>query len=210
MTRGTTDRTTGYSASWPAIANICSGEEYRWAMAVDGIHETFDPPDDADLRRAIIPLLPRLRRFCMGLAGNRDDGDDLAQATIGRALAAERSFVPGTRLDSWLFRIAQNLHIDQRRRRATRGIEIDPDDITGYAGSDGREIAEVRSDLDHVRQRFERLPEEQRMVLTLVVVDGRSYQETADIIGVPTGTVMSRLCRARRALAHQIDPETAP
>ena len=143
----------------------------------------------------------------MGLTGNRDSGDDLVQATIARALAAETRFVPDTRLDSWLYRIAQNLHIDQRRRRTTRGVEIDPDDIAGQVGSDGRQIVEARSDLDHVRQRFERLPEEQRMVLTLVVLDGRSYQETAEVVGVPIGTVMSRLCRARRALARQIDPE---
>ena len=177
-------------------------------MAVEGSHEEQDPANDGDLRRAIIPLLPRLRRFCMGLAGNRDSGDDLVQATIARALASETLFAPGTRLDSWSFRIAQNLHIDQRRRVATRGFEIDPDDLAGQVGSDGREIVEARSDLDFVRQRFERLPEKQRMVLTLVVLDSRTYQETAEILNVPIGTVMSRLARARQVLARRIDLET--
>ena len=179
-------------------------------MNVEGLHEQPVSHTESELRRAIVPLLPRLRRFCLGLAGNMDAGDDLVQATIARALGAEHRFAPGSRLDSWLFRIAQNLHIDQRRRRATRGVEIDPDDLAGEAGSDGRAIVEARSDLAHVRQRFERLPEEQRVVLTLIVLDGRSYQQAAEAIGIPIGTVMSRLCRARAALAREIALKVVP
>lgn len=160
--------------------------------------------DNGELRHALVPILPRLRRFCLSLTGNRDSGDDLAQAAIARALAAENQFQAGTRLDSWLFRIAQNLHIDVGRRRTTRGAEINDDALAGTIGSDGREIVEQRSDLAYVRRRFESLPEEQRMILNLVVVDGLSYKDAAETLEVPMGTVMSRLSRARMALARAI------
>ena len=160
--------------------------------------------DDGDLRHALIPILPRLRRFCLSLTGNRDSGDDLAQAAIARALAAESQFQAGTRLDSWLFRIAQNLHIDAARRRTTRGTEVNDDVLAGQSGSDGREIVEQRSDLAQVRKHFASLPEEQRMILNLIVVDGLSYKDAAEVLEVPMGTVMSRLSRARTALARAI------
>lgn len=162
------------------------------------------PAPNGDLRHALIPILPRLRRFCLALAGNRDSGDDLAQAAIARALAAEGRFEPGTRLDSWLFKIAQNLHIDERRKQATRGSEVDPEILEDRIGSDGRDIVEQRSDLAYVRERFAALPEEQRGVLTLIVIEGRSYKEAAEILEIPVGTVMSRLCRARAALGRAI------
>lgn len=164
------------------------------------------PANDGDLRRALLPLLPRLRRFCLSLAGTIDRGDDLAQATIARALAAEDRFEPGTRLDSWLFRIARNLHIDAQRRLKTRGAEIDVDLVADMAGDDGRTVMESRSDLDRVRSAFSRLPEEQRMLMTLIVVDGLSYKDAADTLDIPIGTVMSRLSRARQALGRALAP----
>lgn len=162
------------------------------------------PANDGELRRALLPILPRLRRFCLSLAGSVDRGDDLAQAAIARALAAERRFEPGTRLDSWMFRIARNLHIDNQRRLKTRGAEMDVDMVAELAGDDGRAIVEGRSDLDRVRAAFETLPEEQRVMMNLIIVDGRSYKDAAEMLDIPIGTVMSRLSRARRALAQAV------
>ena len=74
-----------------------------------------------EINAALPAVLPRLRRFCLALAGTRDVGDDLCQEAIARALASAHQFTPGTRMDSWLMRIARNIHIDAIRRRRTRG-----------------------------------------------------------------------------------------
>lgn len=159
--------------------------------------------EPVDLRREIVGLLPRLRRFCMAIARGQDAGDDLCQATIERALSRAGQFEHGTRLDSWMFRIAQNIMIDQARRTKTRGVEIDVDDTLPLIGDDGVQIVEGRSDLERARAAMAMLPDEQRALLALVVVDGKSYKDASDILGIPMGTVMSRLSRARRAIdAH--------
>lgn len=164
-------------------------------------------PDEADLRNAIVAILPRLRRFCMALARNMDAGDDLCQAAIERALSRSGQFTPGTRLDSWMYRIAQNIHIDEGRRKQVRGIQVDADEVAGLAGDDGVQIVEGRSDLARAQQAMASLPEEQRAVLALVVLDGMSYKEASDTLGIPMGTVMSRLARARRAIDLHLNTE---
>jgi RNA polymerase sigma-70 factor (ECF subfamily) len=152
------------------------------------------------LRQDVIAILPRLRRFCMALAKGMDAGDDLCQATVERALSREDQFIPGTRLDSWMYRIAQNIHIDQMRRLKTRGVEIDVDDAFMMSGDDGVQIVEGRSDLVKARAAMAALPDEQRILLALVVLDGKSYREASEILEIPMGTVMSRIARARRSI----------
>ncbi len=159
------------------------------------------------MRAQIIEVLPRLRRFCLTLARAPDQGDDLCQATVERALSRADQFIPGTRLDSWMYRIAQNIFIDERRKLATRGAEIDVDEVFGLAGDDGLQIVEGRSDLNRAGAALAALPEEQRMLMTLVVLDGMSYRDAADALGIPIGTVMSRIARARRAIDRQINGE---
>jgi RNA polymerase sigma-70 factor, ECF subfamily len=165
---------------------------------------TGSPPEAADLREDIIAILPRLRRFCLALARNVDRGDDLCQATIERALLRQGQFVPGTRLDSWMYRIAQNLHIDEGRRARTRGTEVDVDEAYSLSGDDGVQVVEGRSDLFRAQQAMAALPLEQRSLLALVVLDGKSYKEAAEIMEIPIGTVMSRLARARKAIDRQL------
>jgi RNA polymerase sigma-70 factor, ECF subfamily len=155
---------------------------------------------DADFRTQIVALLPRLRRFCAALTRNGDAGDDLCQATIERALTRADQFEPGTRLDSWMYRIARNLQIDMVRRRQTRGTEIDIDDTFDIAGDDGLATVEGRSDLARAEAAMASLPEEQRALIALVVIDGQSYKEAAEVLDIPIGTVMSRIARARRAI----------
>ena len=99
-----------------------------------------------------------------------------------------------------MYRIARNIHIDQVRRVRTRGQEIEIDESYDLRGDDGVRIVEERSDLARVREAMARLPEEQRSLLALVVVDGMSYKEAAATLDIPIGTVMSRLARARRAI----------
>jgi RNA polymerase sigma-70 factor (ECF subfamily) len=161
---------------------------------------TGSVPEAVDLRKAIVAHLPRLRRFCMALARNADAGDDLCQATVERALARAAQFIPGTRLDSWMYRIAQNIQIDQGRRLRTRGTEIAIDDAFDLSGDDGVAIVEGRSSLARARSAMAALPDDQRALIALVVLDGKSYREAADILEIPIGTVMSRIARARRSI----------
>lgn len=153
-----------------------------------------------NLRQDIIAILPRLRRFCMAMAKGQDAGDDLCQATIERALSREEQFVPGTRLDSWMYRIAQNIYIDQTRRVKTRGVESDIDDAISLSGDDGVQIVEGRSDLARAQAAMAALPDDQRILLALVVLDGKSYREASEMLEIPMGTVMSRIARARKAI----------
>jgi RNA polymerase sigma-70 factor, ECF subfamily len=155
---------------------------------------------DLDVKPRIIAFLPRLRRFCMALTGSNDRCDDLLQETVERALTRIEQWQEGTSLESWMFRIAQNLHIDDVRKGARRGQKVDIEQLAEISGEDGRTIVETRSELAHAQKAMAALPDEQRIVLALVVIDGRSYREVADILGLPMGTVMSRVSRARQAI----------
>ncbi|MGH7036972.1 MAG: RNA polymerase sigma factor [Stellaceae bacterium] len=151
----------------------------------------------------LVAVLPRLRRFARGLTGSVMEADDLVQAACERALSRQHQFQEGTRFDSWMFRIVQTIWIDQVRARDVRkesdGVAED------RLGSDApvRRV-EARLGLDEVRCAVGRLPPGQRTVLLLVTVEGLSYKEAAAAIGVPVGTIMSRLARARAALQAQL------
>ena len=152
----------------------------------------------------LIAVLPRLRRFARGLTGSAVEADDLVQAACERALARQHQFQEGTRFDSWMFRIVQTIWIDQVRSRDVRkeGGEIAEERM----GSDEAvRRVEARLALAEVRRAVDRLPPDQRTALLLVTVDGLSYKETAEIVGVPMGTIMSRLARARIALQLQLE-----
>lgn len=153
-----------------------------------------------DRAQQIVALLPRLRRFAYSLTGSRDEGDDLVQAACERALARLHQWQPGTRLDSWMFRIVQTTWIDRLRASRVRSEDPLPEAADMIAGEDGRKVTEVRLTLKRVREAMQKLPEDQRAVLVLVSVDGLSYREAADVLDVPVGTIMSRLARARRRL----------
>lgn len=153
-----------------------------------------------NIRTRIVELLPRLRRFAFVLTRDMEKCDDLVQETCLRALASADLWQAGTRLDSWMYRIAQNIWIDRMRAKKVRGEVVDVDQATDLVGSDGRSVTESRLTLDAVSRSMQSLPPEQQLVLTLVGVDGLSYKEAAEALDVPIGTVMSRLARARKAL----------
>jgi RNA polymerase sigma-70 factor (ECF subfamily) len=154
-------------------------------------------------------IVPRLRRFAYGLTGSIDAGDDLVQSTCERALSRLHLWQPGTRLDSWMYRIMQNLWIDELRSGRRREIATDSDELDAMVGGDAEREVGVRLDLAAVRRHIAGLPPDQRAVLLLVSVDGLSYKEAAAVLEVPIGTVMSRLARARLALARALEPATA-
>lgn len=163
-----------------------------------------------DLRDGLVELLPRLRRFCMALTKGQNDGDDLCQATIERALSRADQFDPGTKLDSWMYKIAQNIFYDGTRRLKIRGTEVEfTDPGLALVGDDGVRIIEGRSDLARARAALYALPDEQRILMALVVLDGKSYREAADMLDIPIGTVMSRIARARRAIDTHLNGVTA-
>jgi len=155
--------------------------------------------DNLAFRQELVALLPRLRRFAVALAGRADLADDLLHSAVERALRNWGTFQTGRRLDSWMFKIMQNHWIDTRRAAASTATEelgaFDPQ------GEDGRITTEARDDVRVARMAFASLPEEQRAVLTLIVLDDLSYAEAAEALNVPIGTVMSRLSRARAAMA---------
>lgn len=153
-----------------------------------------------DVRSEIIRLLPRLRRFAYALTANRDKGDDLLQEACVRAFAHLDQWRPGTRLDSWMYRIIRNAWLDQIRALRTRGHVVSVDDDMELPGEDGRTVVENRLTLNQVLDALVRLPDEQRAPIVLVCLEGLSYQEAAALLEIPVGTVTSRLIRGRRAL----------
>jgi RNA polymerase sigma-70 factor (ECF subfamily) len=160
--------------------------------------------DERAFRDQLLALLPRLRRFASALAARNEDAEDLLQSAIERALNRWRSFEQGKRLDSWMFKVMQNLWFDMRRSGRAEGWVSD--DGLEIVGEDGRQVLEARDEMRAVREAFARLPQEHREVLALVVLEGFSYADAADALGVPIGTVMSRLSRARAALGAETRP----
>ena len=159
-----------------------------------------------DIRPHMVRLLPRLRAFARALAKSSDVADDLVQATCEKALRAVGSWTPGSRLDSWMFRIMQNHWIDLKRRNRTE-TPVDGPDGLRLVAEDGRRVTEARLTLGSVRGLIDEMPEEQRAVLVLVCVEELSYREAAEVLDIPIGTVMSRLARARKAIIDAMADE---
>lgn len=152
----------------------------------------------------LIALLPRLRRYALSLCKRRDLADDLVQTAAERALAARDRFDPSTRLDAWMFRILHNAWLDGLRRQRTRGTEVDIADAPEARTVDGPAVTEAHLMLKSVEAAIDRLPEDQRAVLLLVCVEELPYRETSEVLGIPLGTVMSRLARGRVALSEMM------
>ena len=160
-------------------------------------------------RDQLVALLPRLRRFAHGLAGSEFEGDDLVQSACARALERQNQWQPGTRLDSWLFRIIQTIWLDQLRAGSVRK-RFTSEQYPMVAAVDGIAQMESHLTLSRVRWIVDGLPPDQRSVILLVCVEGLSYRETAEALGVPAGTVMSRLSRARSAVQRALSGAEPP
>lgn len=167
--------------------------------------QSIDQPSasyrDTDFNRQLIELLPRLERFARRFTHSSDEAKDVVQGACERALRSAGQFEPGTRLDSWMYRIVQTIAIDRARTARDRRAAAEVID-TIHLASDGRihERLEASLDLARLQPAIAKLPREQRRVLALVVTEEMTYQQVADYIGAPIGTVMSRLSRARQRL----------
>ncbi len=160
----------------------------------------------SDVRTQIAALLPRLRRFGRTLAHTREDADDLVQMAIEKALTRTDQWTPGTRLDSWMFRIMQTTWIDEVRARDRRGRTFVPEEEGEHVGHSPHE---AQLDAMAVRKAVSRLGDDQRAVVGLVLVEGLSYQEAAEVLDIPVGTLTSRLARAREALQATLGSTTS-
>ena len=159
---------------------------------------------DPDFESSLIDLLPNLYRFALRLSRRPDVAEDLVQMTVERALASRAVRDPGTRLEPWVIRILRNAWIDMTRRNRTRGTEVDIVDTPEALTVDGRQVTEAALMLDATERALDALPPDQREVLLLVCYQELSYSETAEVLGIPMGTVMSRLARGRAALAQKL------
>lgn len=155
--------------------------------------------------RDLTDLLPRLRRFAHALSRNGADADDLTQATVERALRSRDQWQPGTRFDSWLYRIMRNLWIDTARARARKDKREAAEEEAQFVGADPREAMDASLDLQRAMGAMERLPDEQREVVALILIEGFGYREVSEMLGLPIGTVSSRLVRGRTALLAMLN-----
>ena len=143
----------------------------------------------------LVDLIPRLRRYARALVGDRSTADDLVQDTLERAWAKLHLYRRGTDLRAWLFTVMHNVHVN--RVRAWRSTDTLDDEMPELAQRPPQGDALLVRDLDRA---IARLPAEQRAVLLLVTLEEMSYDEVARTLGIPIGTVMSRLSRAREKL----------
>jgi RNA polymerase sigma factor (sigma-70 family) len=158
---------------------------------------------DDRLRRDIVDMLPRLRRFARTLTRHVHDADDLVQVALERALRRLDSWQAGTRLDSWLFTIVRNAWIDEVRTRARRNeVTVNDPHADGVATNDS-----AVHDALAIQAAMARLPDDQRIAIGLVLVEGLPYKEAAAVLDIPIGTLTSRLARGRNALQEWLrDP----
>ena len=163
-----------------------------------------------------LELADQMYRVARRLVGSREEAEDLVQDTYARAFRSWRSFRPGTNLRAWLFRILTNLNID-RGRREQRTPDMQPIEESDYylynrleengAAEDVEEVVE-RLSQDSIVQALSAVPHNFRDVIVLVDIGDFSYQDAAQILDIPVGTVMSRLHRGRRVLKQELAEST--
>jgi RNA polymerase sigma-70 factor (ECF subfamily) len=152
-------------------------------------------------------VVPRLRRYARALTGNREAADDLTQDTLERAWTKRVLWRPGTDLRAWMFTVMHNVFVNgTRRSRATVSLDDMPVEDVGAAAATSVETGVVLAELSRA---LALLPEEQREVLLLVGLEQFSYAEASEVLGVPIGTVMSRLSRARERLRILLEAGSA-
>jgi RNA polymerase sigma-70 factor, ECF subfamily len=159
--------------------------------------------DHVRFRKDLVQLLPRLRRFALSLCGHAADADDLVQMACERAMLKAAQWIPGTRLDSWLYTMTRNLWISEVRSRRVR---------TGAGQVDASESDELSTEVgaaeilqgNQIAALILTLPDGLAATLLLVSVEGHSYQEAADVLDIPIGTVMSRMSKARQLMKEKL------
>ena len=161
------------------------------------------PTLKASQKRELLNNLSALKRFCMSMTGSPADADDLLQLTVERLL--ERGMPADADVSRWTYRVCRNLWLDELRSREVRTRYVQSELVVNSEIS-SQPLEDAGSiELERANQAMSELPEEQRSALLLVAVEGRSYAEVAEILAIPIGTVMSRIARARKALAEKME-----
>ena len=162
------------------------------------------------MKEELRTLVPGLRRFAYSLTGTMPEADDLLQGTLERVL--RQSPPAGVAIEPWAFRICRNLWIDECRSRQVRDRAAQQPELTDGQVVDGERATTSQIQLHQGDAAMARLPDEQREIISLVAIQGMSYQDVADTLEIPKGTVMSRLARARAALSKTLNmaPEGTP
>jgi RNA polymerase sigma-70 factor, ECF subfamily len=151
--------------------------------------------------------IPRLRRYARALTRDSTRADDLVQGCLLRAWAKSHLWQPGTDLRAWLFTIMHNQFVNDVRRAVREGISVPVEDVAGMLTLPATQSAMLQlRDLDRA---MAQLPEEQRQVLLLVGLEGMRYEEVATVLGMPVGTVRSRLSRGRDTLRTLMDMKSS-
>jgi RNA polymerase sigma-70 factor (ECF subfamily) len=156
-----------------------------------------------DIRTQIIAELPYLRRFARALAGDAALADDLVQDCVERALIKAHLYDPARPLRAWLYAVLRNLFISGLRRDGRSGVVKSIDDLGASEGAVSARQEEGLS-VASIAEALNSLPPQQREVVVLVALEEMSYRDVAEVTGVPIGTVMSRLSRARSALGQAL------
>lgn len=164
-------------------------------------------PDADELDARLEAQIPRLRRYAYALARDRDAADDLVQDCLEHALSRRHQRRGDGDLAAWLFAILRNLHLSAVRTRGRRGMPAALDAVAEPASPADLEGALLARD---ALGALDLLPEEQKSLLLLVGVEDLSYADAAQVLGIPAGTVMSRLWRARQRLRALIDTGSTP
>jgi len=155
-------------------------------------------------RELLLAELGGLRGFCYSLTGNHADADDLLQITVERVLA--KGMPADAHAGKWAYRVCKNAWIDEIRSRDVRQkypqlVEAEPE-----VARSAEHVAGGEQALNAIAIALDKLPKEQRLALSLVAIDGKTYAEAAEILEVPIGTIMSRVARARRQLVDSYGP----
>jgi RNA polymerase sigma-70 factor (ECF subfamily) len=162
----------------------------------------------SDVRRLIVDQIPHLRRYARALVGDRAQADDLVQDCLERAWSRMHLWTVGTNIRAWLFTILHNVHLNAaRKHRNTPGhVPLE----AGGAEPPVRPTQEDRLEVQQVWRAFSALPEPQRAALLLITLEEMSYEEAAGVLGIPIGTLMSRIHRGRERLRRMMDAPDAP
>jgi RNA polymerase sigma-70 factor (ECF subfamily) len=171
-------------------------------------------PDDrrnAETFEALaLPLLAPLYNFAHWLTGNREEAEDLVQETFVKAMKGFPSFSPGTNFRAWIYRILRNTFLTSRTGlKASISLDDQENPIPEPIASDDPEfLLLAKADQEQIQQALAKLQVQQREIILLCDVEEMTYKEIAELTGVPIGTVMSRLSRARRAMRQLLCEKT--
>jgi len=156
-----------------------------------------------EVKTQIVLLIPKLRRYARALTQDRESADDLVQDALERALTKIELWQRGTDLRAWLFTVMHNVYVNHVKKNSRAGVHLSIEGTMDELSYPDSQLGTI--ELQECLTALNRLPMEQREVILLVALEGMSYAQVASVTGVPVGTVMSRLSRARQNIRTLMD-----